>query len=140
MNVDTSGAMNMIMLEDQDSVNQNGIIVGVIDMVVTYGPHVDEFIGEKADEETRKNALIGAGRGGLTNTGGEIESERFRTFKNAQAYEGIATTNILNVKAKVICCVKAHHLLFVIMLVDAHNFDTQAASYEAILDKDLKVQ
>jgi hypothetical protein len=132
-----TGGIPMMLLENNTSVDVNGIAVGVLDPLVIYGVHADKMIGEHATESTKRSVLSGGGRGSLLSMGSNIESERFRTFKGMMAYEGITSTNMPNVKAKVICALKSDYVLFVLLLVDSRDSDHQFSSYEQILDKEL---
>jgi hypothetical protein len=129
-----------MMLQDKSSVDMNGTIVGVLDPLITYGSYADQLLGIGKGEEAQKTFLSNGGRGGLLNLGGSIEKERFRTFKGMLAYEGTATTNIPNVKAKIILALHSNYVLILIMFVNPSNVDRQSTAYEEILTKSLTLK
>jgi hypothetical protein len=135
-----SGAMGMLILEDRTSVTPVAVMVGVINTVVAYGPQAARAVGDTADEEQSKGLLSGAGRGGLLNMGGEIKSERFRKFHGFLAYEGVATCRLPDTKAKVLVAQRPGHLLMVILLVKASDYEAQAAEMEKILAEQLELK
>jgi hypothetical protein len=130
--------MGGLILEDRYSVNGCGIMVGVINTVITYGPSAVEMM-ENLAEEDKKMFISNGGRGGLMTMGGEIESERYRNYKGELAYEGIASTNIPSVKIKAIVFLKPGYLVMILMMMDAKNFSKATDELEKILDKDLEI-
>ncbi len=139
LSVDTQGGIGMLILEDRFSVNTSGIAVGVINTVLSYGPHAEKITGENDSEEERKSFLSSACRGGLLNMGGAIESERFRIFKGSFAYEGVASPNIPNSKVKIIVFQQPGYFVMVLMFLETSNFEAQSAEYEALVDQYLQV-
>ncbi len=95
--IQMTNGMAMMMLENRTSVALNGMIVGVMDPLVSYGAHADKMVGAGVGEEANKEFLSNAGRGGLLKIGVAIESARYRTFKGMLAYEGIVQMNVPNV-------------------------------------------
>ena len=135
--VQVTGGPVMMMLESKTSVDPNGILIMVLDPLVAYGYHADQLLGDKASEAMKKSYLSSSGRGGLLNIGKGIESERFRTFGGMMAYEGIAATNMPNVKAKAIVALGQKYVLLLVLLVDSRDSERQFQSYENVLAKAL---
>ena len=132
--------MTTLSLEDKFSVTPTGVMVGLANTVLTYGPQFVEVLNDSRDEEMMKGLLKSAGRSGLMNSGSELESERFRMFKGMFAYEGIAKTHIENTKITVTCAASADYLLFVLRLVDARSFEEKAAELEKLIDRYLEIE
>ncbi len=140
LSIEATGGMAMLVLEDRFSVYNAGVGVGVVNLVLAYGPQWTKLMGEDEDEDERKSFLSMAGRGGLVSMGGSIESERFRLFKGSFAYEGVASMNLPNTKVKALWIPKPGYALMVIMMVEASKFNEQSAEYETLLDKYLRVE
>jgi hypothetical protein len=139
LSVNTQGAIGMLILEDRFSVNSSGIAVGVINKVLSYGPHAEKLTGENDQEEENKSFLSSVGRGGLLSIGGEIESERFRMFKGSFAYEGVASPNVPRTKLKIIVFQQPSCFVMVLMFMETLNFEAQAEEYETLVDRYLQV-
>jgi hypothetical protein len=90
------GVMEGVLLEDRFSVNGEGIMIGVLDFVTTYGPQVIELL---QDEEMKRQMLINGGRGGCMSIG-QIERERFAPVRGQLAYEASILPNMAGVKAR----------------------------------------
>lgn len=139
LSIESQGGMGMILLEDRFSVNPAGVMVAVINTILAYGPHANELMG-KGSEEEKKSVLANAGQGGMRGMGGVVESERFRIFKGEFAYEGVASVPMQNTKAKAIVALKPDHMVMVIMLIPASNFNERSAEFDSIVDKYLQIQ
>jgi len=138
--VQRSGGTDMMILANRAGVDTRAILVGVIDPIVIYGSRTVQMVGEKASEEMNKAYLSSSGRGGFMNIGGKIEKEQFRTFKGMLTYEGTATTNLPNVKVRLLVSLRSNYILFMMLFVDPNNAERQFKDYETVLDKALTLK
>jgi len=137
LSVEAQGGMGMMMLEDKFSVSPAGILVGVINTIIAYGPKAAKALLNEMNEDEKKAMLSNAGRGGLLNIGTEVVEERFRPFRGTLAYEGVATTNIPGTKVKAIIFEKGTAFIMVILMASTANFDAAMQQYEAIIEKNI---
>ncbi|HNT86520.1 MAG TPA: hypothetical protein PKL84_01525 [Candidatus Hydrogenedentes bacterium] len=135
LTAETAGAMQMVLIEDKYSVYGEGLIVMAVDTNIMYGPQLDEMLGS---EEQERDSLIGAGRGG-TMILGQIERERFTKIKNSLAYEAIVTPNMPGLKGRSLVLKRPGHLLVIMSLVNASEFELKLAEHDRILDDCLQV-
>ncbi len=135
LTAETAGAMQMVLLEDKYSVYGEGLIVMVVDTNIMYGPQMDEMLGS---EQQERDSLIGAGRGG-TMTLGQIERERFTKIKDSLAYEAIVTPNMPGLKGRSLVLKRPGHLLIIMSLVSASEFEQKLAEHDRILDERLQL-
>ena len=137
---DSTGNMAMLLLEDRNSVSDGGIMVAVINMTFVYGPKAGAAISDPKNDEMRRNMVLSAGRGGILNIGGEIDSEQFHTFKELLGYEAVATiTKADNLKVKGTFLIDGDCLVMIMEMVDARNFKVNVAEYDKVLDDSLQI-
>jgi len=123
------GCIKGILLQDKFSVNEEGIMVGVVDFVMAYGPQFSELLG---NEEAQKQALISFGRGAAMSAG-QIENERFTTVKGCLAYEAVVAVNVPGVKARIQWVLKSDFAVMVLVLGSARNFESRTAEADRII-------
>jgi len=97
LSVNRDGVFQGLFLEDRFSVHGEGIMVGAIDFLTSYGPEFIKMMND--DEEMSKQMLIDSGRGGAAMLG-EIESERLVQIQGSMAYEAMISPNMPGVKAR----------------------------------------
>jgi hypothetical protein len=129
------GTFEGVLLEDIYSVSQEGIMVGIVDFVMAYGPIALQMMN---DEETSKQFLVEAGRGSAM-FGGQVESERFTIVKENLAYEAIVKPNIPKVKMRVQWIMRSGYGIMVIILGDERNFQAKLAECDQIINDYLKL-
>ena len=126
----SDGVFQGVVLEDRFSVNGEGILIGVVDQLVTFGPQVVSMMNN--DEETRRQSLIDSGRGAAMMIG-QIESERLVPIGGDMAYEGIIKPNMPGVKARIRCIGKGDYALMIFVLANASDFDAKAEEADQIV-------
>jgi len=135
--VQKSDGMDMMMLQNRAGVDTRGMLVAVLDPIILYGSRAEQMVGEKVPEAVNKTFLSNSARGGLMNINGKIEKEQFRTFKGMLTYEATATTNIPNVKVKLLVGLHSNYMVFMLVFVDPSDAEHQFKEYETILEKAL---
>ncbi len=140
LSIQSKGILDMVVLEDRFSVNPAGIVVGVINTILAYGPKAAHITGESGSEQERKVFFSGGGRAGLLSMGVNIESERFRMFRGVFSYEGVGSANIPNTKVKSIVVPKSGYIIMILMFIDALNFNARSLEYEELLEKYLHIE
>lgn len=128
--IENEGSNKMLFLEDKWSVNEEGMGIVVLDLILFYGPQFTQLL---ADEELIKDRLIGSGRGAALNVGGEIEDEQFTTIKNDLAYQATFSTNIPNIKGKLYALMKSECIFIIFILINEKKFQEKVADYEKIV-------
>ncbi|NLH72789.1 MAG: hypothetical protein GX456_07025 [Verrucomicrobia bacterium] len=123
------GPVTGVFMEDQFSVNEEGIVIGVVDLFFAYGPQLVRLLNS---EESAKSTLIGAGRGGSTMLG-SIESERLTTLNGSLAYESIVVPNLPSLKARVQWVNCTDYGLMILLFGDAREFDAKIAECDRIV-------
>lgn len=130
LNVETDGVFQGLSLEDKFSVQQEGVLVGVVDLLVVFGPQVVQMTSN--DDELAKQTLIGTGRGMATSQG-EVQDERLVPIQGALAYEATVTANLPGVKGRVQCIDKKDHFVVILLLGSGQRFEEKKAEYDGIL-------
>lgn len=129
--------MGMIMMEDRFNVGEAGIMIGVLDFVVTYGAKAVGLFS--TDDDVGRDLLASSGQGALLNIGGKIESERFRMLLGSFCYEGVASLPQANLKAKAFLIPKEDHCVMILMLVSSRQFEKTVGEYEELVNENIRI-
>ena len=132
------GVMPSLMLEDTSNKPLAAISVSVLNPLLVAGPPALEYMGPDAKPEARREVLRSSALGALIGQqqllGGQIDSDKYRKFKDLSAFEAVATfTRVPGLKGKVLVIDRPSGFVMVNMLGTAENL----AEYEKLLDTGL---
>ena len=125
--------MSMAFLQEKYSVNEEGILVMILDLALSYPPAYLESV--KKDDQVKRDMLIGAGRGGCMNTG-ELVQEKLIPFGEVTAYEGIVKMAAMNNMKARILVVPSRDFDYAVMIMNinsSYGFDKKLEEYDKII-------
>lgn len=134
LSTEVDGLSQSIVLEDRSSVQGEGIMVGVMDFIATYGPKV---VALMMNEEIKRTTLRDSGRG-VGMMLGRIEDEKFVTIRGSLAYEAIVAVNMPGLKARLQVIDQQGVSILVLAFVRASKFQEQMAKYNEIINSHVK--
>lgn len=132
----TEGGLRGILIADQFSVKEEGIVIQVLDPVLAYGPQAAKMMTQMMDQ---KEFLTTVGQGAAMFSG-QIERERFTRFRGDLAYDATVRVNFPGVKARILCAQQKEFILMVLMLADLYTFEEKIKGYEKIVESCLRIE
>jgi hypothetical protein len=127
-----AGVVPVIALDDTANKDE-GICVTVLNPLLAYGPPALDYVGAQAKPERRRAAMRGGVRGGLIGFPAQIDSEKFRKYRELDAFEALATPRIPGMKIKLVGIDRPSGFVMVLMMGTPEHI----AEYEKLVENGL---